>query len=54
MAIASDLGYDRESEFTRFFKRKKGITPSKFADEARTRQQNDDLANGQGSDQNRK
>jgi len=31
MAIASDLGYERESEFTRFFKRKMGISPGRYA-----------------------
>jgi AraC-like DNA-binding protein len=43
MAVASDLGYDRESEFTRFYKRKRGITPSEFARVVRERQANGDF-----------
>jgi AraC-like DNA-binding protein len=30
-AIAAELGYDRESEFRRFFRRKKGESPTEFA-----------------------
>jgi AraC-like DNA-binding protein len=30
-AIAAELGYDRESEFRRFFRRKKGESPKEFA-----------------------
>jgi AraC-like DNA-binding protein len=30
-AIAAELGYDRESEFRRFFHRKKGESPTEFA-----------------------
>lgn len=30
-AIAAELGYDRESEFRRFFRRKKGASPTEFA-----------------------
>lgn len=44
MSIASDLGYDRESEFTRFYKRKRGITPSEFARVIRERQAKGDFS----------
>jgi AraC-like DNA-binding protein len=30
-AVAAELGYDRESEFNRFFRRKKGESPTQFA-----------------------
>jgi AraC-like DNA-binding protein len=43
MAVASDLGYDRESEFNRFYKRKRGITPSEFARVVRERQERGDF-----------
>lgn len=29
-AIAAELGYDRESEFNRFFRRKTGMSPTEF------------------------
>jgi AraC-like DNA-binding protein len=45
MSVASDLGYDRESEFNRFYKRKRGITPSEFARVVRERQAQGDLSN---------
>jgi AraC-like DNA-binding protein len=44
MSVASDLGYDRESEFNRFYKRKRGITPSEFARVVRDRQENGDFS----------
>jgi AraC-like DNA-binding protein len=43
MSVASDLGYDRESEFNRFYKRKRGITASEFARVVRERQENGDF-----------
>jgi len=44
MSVASDLGYGRESEFNRFYKRKRGITPSEFARAVRERQANGDFS----------
>jgi AraC-like DNA-binding protein len=44
MSVASDLGYDRESEFNRFYKRKRGITPSEFARVVRERQESGDFS----------
>lgn len=44
MSVASDLGYDRESEFNRFYKRKRGITPSEFARVVRERQARGDFS----------
>jgi AraC-like DNA-binding protein len=44
MSVASDLGYDRESEFNRFYKRKRGITPSEFARAVRERQKRGDFS----------
>jgi AraC-like DNA-binding protein len=44
MSVASDLGYDRESEFNRFYKRKRGITPSEFARVVRKRQERGDFS----------
>jgi AraC-like DNA-binding protein len=44
MSVASDLGYDRESEFNRFYKRKRGITPSEFARVIRERQAKGDFS----------
>ena len=44
MSVASDLGYDRESEFNRFYKRKRGITPSAFARAVRERQKRGDFS----------
>jgi AraC-like DNA-binding protein len=29
-AVAAELGYDRESEFNRFFRRKTGLSPTEF------------------------
>jgi AraC-like DNA-binding protein len=43
MSIASSLGYDRESEFNRFYKRQRGITPSEFARAVRDRQKKGDF-----------
>jgi AraC-like DNA-binding protein len=36
-AVAAELGYDRESEFNRFFRRKKGETATQFARRMRDR-----------------
>lgn len=54
MSVASELGYDRESEFNRFYKRKRGITPSEFARVVRERQENGDFTdeNLPGSNRN--
>jgi len=38
MAVAAELGYDRESEFNRFFRRKKGLSPTEFARRVLSRQ----------------
>jgi transcriptional regulator GlxA family with amidase domain len=38
-AIAAELGYDRESEFRRFFRRKRGEPPTAFARRMRDRQE---------------
>jgi AraC-like DNA-binding protein len=37
MSIAADLGYDRESEFNRFFRRKRGISLTEFAQVVRSK-----------------
>jgi AraC-like DNA-binding protein len=37
-AIAAELGYDRQSEFNRFFHRKRGESPRQFASRMRKRQ----------------
>jgi AraC-like DNA-binding protein len=37
-ALAAELGYDRETEFRRFFRRKKGESPTEFARRMRARQ----------------
>ncbi len=44
MSVASDVGYERESEFNRFYKRKRGITPSEFARVVRERQARGDFS----------
>jgi AraC-like DNA-binding protein len=36
-AVAAELGYDRESEFNRFFHRKRGESPTQFARRMRNR-----------------
>src|ERR1700727_1023233 len=45
MAVAAELGYDRESEFNRFFRRKKGITPTEFARGVQTKREKSDFSN---------
>jgi AraC-like DNA-binding protein len=39
MSIAAELGYDRESEFNRFFRRKKGVSLTEFVRTLRSAQQ---------------
>jgi AraC-like DNA-binding protein len=48
MSIAAELGYDRESEFNRFFRRKKGMTLTQYANDVRTRQGKGDFSSGSG------
>jgi len=48
MSIAAELGYDRESEFNRFFRRKKGMSLTEYAREVRSRQEKGDFSSGSG------
>lgn len=43
-AVAAELGYDRESELNRFFKRKRGISLTEFAQNIRSRQKQSDFS----------
>ena len=45
MSIAAELGYDRESEFNRFFRRKKGVSLTEYVREVRLRQEKGDFSN---------
>jgi len=44
MSIAAELGYDRESEFNRFFRRKKGMSLTEYVKDVRARQDKGDFS----------
>ena len=44
MSIAAELGYDRESEFNRFFRRKKGMSLTQYVNDIRARQEKGDFS----------
>lgn len=44
-AIAHELGYNRQSELNRFFRRKRGLSLTKFAEKVRERQEKGDFGN---------
>jgi AraC-like DNA-binding protein len=48
MSIAAELGYDRESEFNRFFRRKKGMSLTEYVNDVRARQEKGDFSSGSG------
>ena len=48
MSIAAELGYDRESEFNRFFRRKKGVSLTEYVNDVRARQEKGDFTSGSG------
>jgi AraC-like DNA-binding protein len=50
MSIAAELGYDRESEFNRFFRRKKGISLTEYVNDVRARREIGDFSSGSGKD----
>jgi AraC-like DNA-binding protein len=50
MSIAAELGYDRESEFNRFFRRKKGMSLTEYVNDVRARQEKGDFSSGSGKD----
>jgi AraC family transcriptional activator of pobA len=45
MSIAAELGYDRASEFNRFFRRKKGVSLTEYVQGVRSRQEKGDFSN---------
>jgi AraC-like DNA-binding protein len=48
MSIAAELGYDRESEFNRFFRRKKGMSLTEYVNAVRARQDKGNFFSGSG------
>jgi len=50
MSIAAELGYDRESEFNRFFRRKKGMSLTQYVNDIRARQEKADFSTGTKGD----
>lgn len=48
MSIAAELGYDRESEFNRFFRRKKGMSLTEYVRDVRSRQEKGDFSSCSG------
>jgi AraC-like DNA-binding protein len=50
MSIAAELGYDRESEFNRFFRRKRGMSLTQYVNDVRARQEKGDFSSDPGGD----
>jgi AraC-like DNA-binding protein len=44
MSLAAELGYDRASEFNRFFRRKKGVSLTEYVQDVRSRQEKGDFS----------